>query len=498
VARGGRRITFTVHAKDSVMNRRLLLVALAIGCAMASLVAWRLTATPAQPPAPPVVKSAKTPAASLPIANVVLFSSGVGYFQREGEVEDAARVDLAFPIGDINDLLKSLVLQDLGGGRISTIGYDSPDPIDKTLKSFSLDLTGNPTFGEILNQARGQKIEATLQQAVSTQPALLTGVIVGMEEHASAVEKEVHQLNLLCAEGMRGVPLAQVQRIRFLDPVVEADFRRALDVLASAHDMQKKVVSLKFNGKGQRTVRVGYVIENPIWKTSYRLVLAKDGKIHLQGWAAVENTTDEDWKDVRMALVSGRPISFQTDLYSPLFVPRPTVEMERFASLRPPEYSGPISNTNLGGVGGGNVGFGGGGLQFGLAGGGMQFGLGEGRYRKRLPENERLEHTQLARPPIQRHGGHALRIAAQARNIIEVLSAITQAEDVHLVLGREMADLIECGDLIPPVRREWDASAYKENSHRCTPPHPSFPNILGLSTPPAAARTRDSSGQPKL
>ena len=72
-------------------------------------------------------------------------------------------------------------------------------------------------------------------------------------------------------------------------------------------------------------MRVGYVIENPIWKTSYRLVLGKEkeDKPFLQGWAVVENATDEDWKDVRMALVSGRPISFQMDLYTPLYVPRP-------------------------------------------------------------------------------------------------------------------------------------------------------------------------------
>src|SRR5205823_5632328 len=86
----------------------------------------------------------------------------------------------------------------------------------------------------------------------------------------------------------------------------------------------------------------GYVIENPIWKTSYRLVLGtKAGeKPYLQGWAVVENPSDEDWKDVRMALVSGRPISFQMDLYTPLYVPRPVVEPELFASLRPVAYSG--------------------------------------------------------------------------------------------------------------------------------------------------------------
>ncbi|MDB5306858.1 MAG: hypothetical protein JWO38_1060, partial [Gemmataceae bacterium] len=101
-------------------------------------------------------------------------------------------------------------------------------------------------------------------------------------------------------------------------------------------------VSLHFAGDGKRKVQVGYVVEAPIWKTSYRLVLDGEakGKPYLQGWAVVENTTDEDWAGVRMALVSGRPISFKMDLYNPLFVPRPTVEPELFASLRPPTYDG--------------------------------------------------------------------------------------------------------------------------------------------------------------
>src|SRR5262249_52896975 len=93
-------------------------------------------------------------------------------------------------------------------------------------------------------------------------------------------------------------------------------------------------------------VRVGYVVENPIWKTSYRLVLDGNGKAFLQGWASVENTSDEDWRDVRMVLVSGRPISFQMNLYEPLYIPRPTVEPDLFASLRPPTYGGALNPGN--------------------------------------------------------------------------------------------------------------------------------------------------------
>ena len=142
--------------------------------------------------------------------------------------------------------------------------------------------------------------------------------------------------------------------MRFLNPALDGEFRRALEVLADSHNSQKKSVSLNFPAKGKRTIKVGYVVENPMWKSSYRLGFDKEGKTTLEGWAIVENTTDEDWKDVRMALVSSRPISFQMDLYQPLFVPRPAVEPELFASLRPPTIRGPLSDGagNLGGVGG--------------------------------------------------------------------------------------------------------------------------------------------------
>jgi hypothetical protein len=289
--------------------------------------------------------AAKSNTAQLPIARVVLFSSGVGYFQREGEVDGHGRVDLTFPVQDINDLLKSLVLQDLGGGQITAVSYDSQDPIDKTLKSFALDLTSNPTFGQLLNQARGEKVEVVMQ-AVATQPSTLSGMIVGMEKQRQPVGKDgavdMDMLNLLTADGLRSCPLSQVQRVRFLNPVIDSELKRALETLAMSHDTRKKAVSLNFSGQGKRPVRVGYVVENPIWKTSYRLVVNKEGKPFLQGWAIVENTGDEDWNNVQMALVSGRPISFRMDLYQSLYLPRPLVEPELFASLRPPTYTGAV------------------------------------------------------------------------------------------------------------------------------------------------------------
>jgi hypothetical protein len=342
--------------------RRALLVAAGSGLAVAAGLAVYF-ASPSKLPADPpksavavnhVAAAPSETSVQLPIGQVVLFSSGVGYFQREGVIDGNARVDLSFPTQDINDLIKSMVLRDLDGGHVSAVSYDSNAPVEKTLQSFAVNLSSNPSFAQVLNQARGEKVEVVLQQSNAAQPGTMTGAVMGVEKQKVAAGKdaavEVEQLNMWCADGMRSVKLADVQRVRFLNPIMDNEVRKALETLTLSHDTQKKAVSLNFVGEGKRNVRVGYVIENPIWKTSYRLVLgkAKEDKPFLQGWAVVENATDEDWKDVRMALVSGRPISFQMDLYTPLYVPRPTVVPELFASLRPVTYNGNLNETRLG------------------------------------------------------------------------------------------------------------------------------------------------------
>ncbi len=280
---------------------------------------------------------------TLPVSQVVLFNSGVGYFARSGEVENEARVDLAFPETDINDLLKSMTLQDYNGGHISAVSYDSREPVSRTLSSFAINLSSSPTLAQILAQARGERVEVVMNPTVTTQPGTLQGTVVGVETQKVPVGQaqiDTQVLNIASADGLRSLKMMDVQRVRFLNPALEAELKRALETLALSHDTQKKAVSIQFSGEGKRKVKVGYVIEAPIWKTSYRLVLDKEAKPYLQGWAVVENPTDEDWTGVKMALVSGRPISFKMDLYNPLYMPRPTVEPELFASLRPPAYEG--------------------------------------------------------------------------------------------------------------------------------------------------------------
>ena len=275
-------------------------------------------------------------AAQLPLSKIVLYTSGVGYFQRQGEVVDNQQLVLRFKTDDIKDLLKSLVVRDFADGQVTAVTYDSRDPIAKSLKSFAIDLTGNPGMGALLQQLRGEQIELAA-------PNLVKGTIIGVETKREAIGKdkevvETAYLNLLTDGGLRSLPLNQAQRLSLLNDRLDSELRQALAVLATGRDTQKKTVTLDFTGSGQRKVQVAYIAAAPVWKTSYRLVLSENDPPLLQGWAIVENTSDDDWRNVDLSLVSGRPVSFIMDMYAPLYIERPEVVPELYSSLRPPEY----------------------------------------------------------------------------------------------------------------------------------------------------------------
>jgi len=293
-----------------------------------SMAAWA-----ENPPRSPTAET--TPQDTLPLTKIVLYASGVGYFQRDGQIDGRGQVALRFKVDNINDLLKSMIAQDFDGGQVSTVTYDSRDPLTRTLKSFAIDLTDNAGLGNLLWQMRGERVEVATPNPVQ-------GVILGVETKKERVGDkeviEVEYVNLLTDSGFRSIPLPQVQNLQVTNAQLNAELRQALAVLASSHDTQKKTVTLAFDGEGRRRVRVAYIMETPVWKTSYRLVLSDTEPPFLQGWALVENTTDEDWQDVRLSLISGRPISFTMDMYEPLYAQRPVVVPEVYAALRPQVY----------------------------------------------------------------------------------------------------------------------------------------------------------------
>ena len=276
--------------------------------------------------------------ADVPVTKIVLFSSGVGYFEHDGEVDDDAVVELSFRAPQINDVLKSMLVMDLSGeGTVTGINYASRDPLIRALKSFAVDLSDDPELGELLSQLRGA--EVTVQAPDDVQ-----GRILGLEQQQKVLFIDGSTtlivetiLNLMTEDGIQALPLSTIQGVELADERLADELSKALDVLLTANDTERKPVRINFAGEGERDVRIGYVVETPIWKTSYRLDLSGETP-RIQGWAIVENTSDADWSDVELSLVSGRPISFIQDLYTPLYMPRPVVEPELYASLRPKAY----------------------------------------------------------------------------------------------------------------------------------------------------------------
>ena len=314
--------------------------------------AWKVRAQGSAPAPAPATRPAPAADADVPVRAVVLYSSGVGYFEHFGTVRGDGSALLRFKTEQINDVLKSLLLQDLDGGTAGTVDYPSQEPLERTLRSFQVDVTSNPSLAELLNQLRGARLKVTSAGQETS------GTILGVEKRTPPPSREgvpaevKHLLNLKVGRKVKVIPVEGVDDFELEDPQLDEELNRALEALAAARDQTKKPVTINFRGQGERRVRLGYVVETPIWKTSYRLVLSDKAGANqgprgasgmLQGWAIVENQTDSDWNDVQLTLVSGRPISFIQDLYHPLYVPRPVVEPELYASLRPQTYEGGVT-----------------------------------------------------------------------------------------------------------------------------------------------------------
>jgi hypothetical protein len=153
------------------------------------------------------------------------------------------QLDLRLHANQINDILKSLVVQDFGGGKVSTVTYGSRDPVTKTLGSFGINLNGNPTLGQILSQVRGEPVEVTA-------PNPIAGTLLGVEKKTESIGEgsqrrviEQEYVTLLTEEGFRSLSLANVQRIKLTNPALNTELHQALAILATNHDAQKKTVS---------------------------------------------------------------------------------------------------------------------------------------------------------------------------------------------------------------------------------------------------------------
>jgi hypothetical protein len=265
----------------------------------------------------------------LPVTRVVLYRSGVGYIERLGRISGDATLTLSMRESQMNDLLKSLILVDFDGGQILPAQYTPRDPLERTLSAFAVQLSDNPSMSALLTRLRGAPVE------IQTDKETLQGTVLSVEtreEAASEVVVKRAYVNLMTNPAMRSVPLDTIINLRVRDERLQQEMQNALAAIATRLDNTRKTVELRFSGQGARRVLVGYLTEMPLWKMTYRLALSANEPPLLQGWAIVENTTDEDWRNVRLELVSGRPVSFIQNLYEPIYPKRPTVRTQTDAS----------------------------------------------------------------------------------------------------------------------------------------------------------------------
>ncbi len=272
----------------------------------------------------------------LPVQHLVLFTNGVGYFEHAGTVVGTQEIELPVPPEHMDDLLQSLVVQDLGGGRVEAVRYGARDPLGRVLSSYALDLSGDPTLAELLAQARG---EAVRIDATET----LRGVIVNVERVAVPDQAPRTLLTLATDDGLQRVDLDEVRAVAFEREALQAELDAALAAIARYRGGDAASVRLRFVGEGEREVRVAYVREMPVWKASYRLALEEAGRAELQGWAILDNPTALDLEDVSVWFVAGQPISFVASLYAPVYVDRPRVDVATAPRIDPVADEGQLA-----------------------------------------------------------------------------------------------------------------------------------------------------------
>jgi hypothetical protein len=277
--------------------------------------------------------------AELPVRTVILYKHGVGFFEREGTLGPGESARLEFNASDMNDVLKSLTIQERGGGKISGLRYDSMDPLSHKLSEFPFQIGDKEPLSGTLDQLKGARVELKFGNET------VAGVIInGRLQPASDKTPEREQLTLLLDSGeMRTVDLGAATGVRFSDADLQREFKEYFEALAAARSKEKRSVYVDSTDAKQRDVTASYMIPTPVWKSSYRLILTSTGKPMLEGWAIIDNTTGEDWNKVQLSLVSGRPISFISQLYPPKYVQRPEVDLPDDRAAAPVLHAGGYS-----------------------------------------------------------------------------------------------------------------------------------------------------------
>lgn len=277
------------------------------------------------------------------IQQIILYKHGMGYFERKETVQNNGTIKLEFKKSDMNDLLKSLSVYDGNGGVISSISYDTSLPEDQEINDIGLKFPYRKSLSELLAGMRGALISFRVNDRK------VKGEIVGVEEFDSIKKSGVVQNRLIVWNGeeLNNYNLLEVEDIKILDEKTRNDFQQLLNAVFYRRNKKLNELTIYTKGEGEREIFLGYTLQSPVWKTSYRISISDGGQSLIQGWAMIDNTGQEDWKDVKLSLVSGLPISFKHDLHSPRYRKRPELEIRDRAEYDVPLAESTVESYNL-------------------------------------------------------------------------------------------------------------------------------------------------------
>jgi hypothetical protein len=334
----------------------------------------------------------------LPVTRVVLYKNGVGYFEHAGHVRGSQEVNVDFTTAQLNDVLKSLTVLDLGKGRITGVSYNSNAPLERRLGSLNLPVGEKPTTAQFLDALRGARFD------VRSGSETASGRLLSIDEREIPIKGDqkvtVDQISIISDSGeVRVFDLTPATSVRVAEKDVNDEVGKYLGLVASTRDQDVRRMTISTAGEGERNLLVSYISEVPVWKSTYRIVIPNQGKPLLQGWAIVDNTVGEDWRNVELSLVAGAPQSFVQELSQPYYTRRPVVALPVNAMITPQTHEatmeeanapppsaivngvpGRIAGGQMAGVGGGSAGS----LQRMTTGigSGMGSGAGAGTYKK--------------------------------------------------------------------------------------------------------------------
>ncbi|MEE9301940.1 MAG: DUF4139 domain-containing protein, partial [Alphaproteobacteria bacterium] len=282
------------------------------------------------------------PAAGAPLAlkRVMLSSGGVGYFEYEAEVEGDEELSLGIPLDQVDDVLKSIVIHDDLGG-IGNVRLPSREPLAQIFRDFPFDPDALESPPDLLNALQGAEVRALGAREIEGRLFRVVPEAILLPNGLGSTVR--HRVSLITPDGLQQFILEDAASVRFVEPELQAQIESALAAIAEHRERDRRVLRILTRGEGRRTLRVGYVVAVPVWKTSYRLTLASEGGVaRLQGWAIMDNMSGRDWNDVELTLISGNPVTFRQALYAAYFVDRPEVPVEVLGRVLPRVDEGAI------------------------------------------------------------------------------------------------------------------------------------------------------------